>query len=153
MEIYERNINIKLIPIDSEQVLLNVSLLDLSHSLHASLKINITTGEIIDAEAKMMRVPFSVCNMAEGNIKGLIGLKIQRGINKQIAQIVGTKEGCTHLVEILQSAVRFGSALLISRAAGYEGYGKSAHLTEEERIARSKTILKNTCIVFKEDNS
>lgn len=150
-DVFERNINIKLMPVDSENFTLNVSLLDLSHSIHATLKINLNTQEIVDAEAKMMRVPFSVCHHAENNLKKLIGLKIQRGINKQIAMIVGRNEGCTHLVEMLQSAVRFGAAMLIAKSAGYESYGEGEKLSEEERIARSMPVLKNTCVVFKED--
>jgi hypothetical protein len=150
-DIYERNINIKVIPLDKENFEVNVSLLDLSHSIHATLKINIITQEIIDADAKMMRVPFSVCHLAENNIKKIRGLKVQRGINKQIAQIVGAKDGCTHLVEILQSALRFGAAMLIAKSAGYETYGEGEKLTEEERIARSMPVLKNTCVVFREN--
>lgn len=150
-DIFERNINIKLMPVDSENFTLNVSLLDLSHSIHATLKININTQEIVDAQAKMMRVPFSVCHYAENNLKKLVGLKIQRGINKQIAMMVGRNEGCTHLVEMLQSAVRFGAAMLIAKSAGYESYGEGEKLSEEERIARSMPVLKNTCVVFKDD--
>lgn len=150
-DIFERNINIKLSPFDSENFDLNVSLLDLSHSIHATLRINLNTQTIVEAEAKMMRVPFSVCNFAEKNIKKLIGLKVQRGVNKQIATIVGRSEGCTHLVEMLQSALRFGAAMLIAKSAGYESYGKSEGLSEEERIARSMPLLKNTCVVFKSD--
>lgn len=148
--IFERNINIKLLPVDSENFELNVSLLDLSHNIHATLKINLNTQEIVDAEAKMMRVPFSQCYHAENNLKKLIGLKVQRGINKQIAMIVGRNEGCTHIVEMLQSAVRFGAAMLIAKSAGYESYGEGEKLTEEERIARSMPVLKNTCVVFKD---
>lgn len=150
-DIFERNINIKLIPVEAENFILDVSLLDLSHSIHASLKINSETQEIIDAEVKMMRVPFSLCHKAEVNIKNLIGLKIQRGINKEIAMRVGRNEGCTHLVEMLQSAVRFGSTMFIAKAAGYSSLGKSEGLSEEERINRSMAVLKNTCVVFKAD--
>ncbi|HEY4716233.1 MAG TPA: DUF2889 domain-containing protein [bacterium] len=148
-DIFERNINIKLIPLDSEHAILEASLLDLSHSMHVSLKVNAATQKIVEATAKMMRVPFTVCTLAEKNLKNLIGLKIERGINKQIASIVGRENGCTHLVEILQSAIRFGAAMLIARAAGYESLGKSEKLTEEERIERSISVLKNTCVVFK----
>lgn len=150
-DVFERNINIKIIPLDREKFALDVSLLDLSHSIHATLKINYNTQEIVDAETKMMRVPFSVCHLAENNIKKLIGLKVQRGINKQIAEIVGTKNGCTHLVEILQSALRFGAAMLIAKSAGYEAYGEGEKLSEEERIARSMPVLKNSCVVFREE--
>ncbi len=152
VDIFERNINIKVIPLDRENFALDVSLLDLSHSIHATLKINLNTQEIVDAEAKMMRVPFSACHLAENNLKKLTGLKIQRGINKQIAMIIGGSTGCTHLVEILQSALRFGAAMLIAKSAGYESYGEGEKLTEEERIARSMPVLKNTCVVFKEDD-
>jgi|YelNatPaOPRAMG01_1025707.scaffolds.fasta_scaffold22083_5 hypothetical protein len=149
-DVYERNINIRLYPINDKIVLVSASLLDLHHSISTEIKIDITTQEIIDADAKMVRVPYSACPKALINIRKIIGLKIEKGVNKKIADALGHSTGCTHLVEIIQNAMRFSASMLIGVRAGYGRVDKRKELTEEERIANVMPYLRNTCIVFKE---
>ena len=149
-DVYERNINIRLQPIDKNTVIVATSLLDLHHSITTEIKIDLTTQEIVDADAKMVRVPYSGCSNALVNVRKIIGLKVERGINKKIADLLGHAAGCTHLVEILQNAMRFSSSMLIGVRAGYGKVDKKRELSEEERIANVMPYLKNTCIVFKE---
>ncbi|MGB9735460.1 MAG: DUF2889 domain-containing protein [bacterium] len=149
-DIYERNINIRLNPLDSNTVLVSASLLDLHHSIIAEIKIDLPTQQIIDADARMVRVPYSGCPKALENIRKIIGFKIERGVNKKIADALGHSTGCTHLVEIIQNAMRFSASMLIGVRAGYGKVDKRRELTEQERIANVMPYLKNTCIVFKE---
>ncbi len=149
-DVYERNINIRLSPVDTNTVLLTTSLLDLHHSITVEIKLNLTTQEIIDADVKMMRIPYTGCSKAKENINKIIGLKVERGVNKKIADAMGHATGCTHIVEILQNAMRFAASMLIGVRAGYGTYDKRKVISEEERIANVMPYLKNSCIVFKE---
>ncbi len=149
--VFERSINIKfsLDPEHRDVIHVHASLLDLEHSLHVFLKVNSSTASIIEAHGRMMRVPFRACRLSEGKIRSIEGLRIQKGVNREIAARVGGPEGCTHFVEILQSALRFTSANLIGlRLKMDEEMIKK--LTDEERIAKSFDVLKNTCIAFNE---
>ena len=149
-DVYERNINIRLLPIDKNTVVVAASLLDLHHSISTEIKIDLTTREIVDADAKMVRVPYSGCPNALVHVRKIIGFKVERGINKKIADTLGHATGCTHIVEILQNAMRFSSSMLIGVRAGYGRVDKKQEQSEGERIANVMPYLKNTCIVFKE---
>lgn len=149
-DIYERNINIRLQPIDNNTVVVSASLLDLHHSITTEIKIDLTTQQIIDVDAKMVRVPYSGCPQSLQNIRKIIGFRVEKGINKKIADALGHSTGCTHLVEIIQNAMRFSASMLLGVRAGYGRVDKRKELTEEERIANVMPYLKNTCIVFKE---
>lgn len=149
-EIYERNINIRMHPVDARTVLLAASLLDLHHSISIEITIDLETRTISGAGIKMMRVPYTACSAATANIEKIVGLTIERGINKKIADSLGHAAGCTHMVEILQNAMRFAASMLIGVKAGYGERDKRKKLSEEERIAGVMPYLKNSCIVFKE---
>jgi hypothetical protein len=149
-DVYERNINIRLHPVDQSTVVVAATLLDLHHSISAEITIDLAKREIVNADAKMVRVPYTNCPNALVNIRSIIGLKIERGINKQIADRLGHAAGCTHIVEIIQNAMRFSSSMLIGVRAGYGRVDKKKNLSEQERIANVMPFLKNTCIVFKE---
>jgi Protein of unknown function (DUF2889) len=149
-DIYERNINIRLFPIDSGTVLLTTSLLDLNHSITVEVKLNLITQEIIDADIKMMRIPYTACLKAKESLHKIVGLKVERGVNKKIADAIGHTNGCTHIVEILQNAMRFAASMLIGVRAGYGTFEKRKELSEKERLEKVMPYLKNTCIAFKE---
>ncbi len=149
-DVYERNINIRLLPIDSKTVLLTASLLDLNHSITTEVTIDLATQEIRDADVKMMRAPYEQCSKAREPIHKIIGLKIERGVNKKIADAIGHTYGCIHVVEILQNAMRFAASMLIGVRAGYGTFEKRRELSEEERLEKVMPYLKNTCVVFKD---
>ena len=149
-DVYERNINIRLLPIDSTTVLLAASLLDLNHSITAEVKLDLATQKIVDADVKMMRVPYEQCSKAKDTIHKIIGFKIERGVNKKIADAIGHTYGCIHIVEILQNAMRFAASMLIGVRAGYGTFEKRKELSEEERLGKVMPYLKNTCVAFKE---
>ncbi|MCL4558627.1 MAG: DUF2889 domain-containing protein [Deltaproteobacteria bacterium] len=150
-DVYERNINIRLLPIDSNTVLLTASLLDLNHSITTEVKLDLATEKIVDADVKMMRAPYEQCSKAKDTIRTIIGFKIERGVNKKIADAIGHTHGCIHVVEILQNAMRFAASMLIGVRAGYGTFEKRKELSEEERLEKVMPYLKNTCVVFKEE--
>jgi hypothetical protein len=149
-EIYERNINVSVSRLNEHEILTRASMLDLNHHIRVELKIELTTETIVDTRAQMVKVPYELCQLTLSNIKKLIGLKIERGINKNIVNALGHAEGCTHMVDLSMEAVRLSANVMVGLTkVGDEWFNGVG--SDEERIARVKPILKNSCLPFKED--
>jgi hypothetical protein len=125
------------------------SLLDVEHSFHLELIVEVETGRILDARAEMVKRPYpTLCLPALENVARLKGEIIGRGINRRIAEQLGGAGGCVHLVEIAQSVVRFTATYLIDRRTGMSEEGLGG-LSEHEHRQRWLPMLKNTCQVFR----
>ncbi len=150
-KIYERNINVKVIDENNGKFKVRASLFDLEHSFHAELLVDAASGAIEDASAVMSRRPYpTYCPRALENVAKLKGQVIGVGINRKIIELVGRSQGCVHLVEIFQAAVGFTATLLIGRHSGLEQEYVSS---EEEHRRKWMPILRNSCQVFREDES
>ncbi|MEK9138432.1 MAG: DUF2889 domain-containing protein [Bacteroidota bacterium] len=148
-EIYERNINIGVSRENEHEIVTRASMLDLNHHIRVELRINLPTEAIVDAEAQMVKAPYGLCQLTLTNIKKLIGLKIERGINKRIVDALGHSEGCTHMVDLSMEAVRLSANVMVGLTkVGDEWFHGTG--SDEERIARVKPILKDSCLPFKE---
>jgi len=53
------------------------------------------------AHAATDNSPYSICANAAPNVQRLKGLRIGRGWNRAVRQVLGDTEGCTHIVEML----------------------------------------------------
>jgi 3'-phosphoadenosine 5'-phosphosulfate sulfotransferase len=69
---------------------------------------------------------------------------------KEIRSRLGGPKGCTHVVELLNDAVRLTSMLLLGRSVGYQPEQRLTR-PEEEIISAGKQKLRNTCLVFADD--
>lgn len=68
------------------------------------LRVTIDDGFVIrGAEAAMDGTPYGMCPQAAPNFERLVGIKIGPGWMKAVRQQVGGVNGCTHLVELLQT--------------------------------------------------
>ncbi len=149
-EIYERNINITVSRQNEKEILTRASMLDLNHHMRVELTIDLRLEMIVNAEARMVKVPYELCQLALANIKKLVGLKIKRGINKKIVDALGRSEGCTHLVDLSMEAVRLSANVMVGLTkVGDEWFHPVG--SEKEQIARVKPILNNSCLPFKEN--
>ncbi len=148
MEIYERNINASVRREDDEHILTKASLLDLNHNMRVELKVRIADREIVDAEAQMTKTPFQICVGTAHFVKRLIGLTIERGVTRRMAELLGKSAGCTHLYELSVEAVRLSSNVLLGFATGDEEW-RERKLSDEEFIDRAKGFLANSCLPFK----
>jgi len=147
MEIYQRNIHSEVKIEDNDKMLVSSSLLDLDHSFHLEMTVCLSTEIIQSAGAVIGKAPFGVCRQAASLASNLKGLKIKRGIAKQIGGRLGGSGGCPHMVELAIDAVRLTSMILIGKSVGYWSEAKQGK-TEEEAIAAGKGKLANSCIVF-----
>jgi len=145
-EVYERNINVKVIP-RGARVQVLASFLDLEHSFDAEMIVDVPSGRIEHAKAHMAKRPFqNLCLRALENIPRLEGEIIGRGIYRRITDLIGKSQGCVHLAEIFQAAVGFTATVLIVLRSGLT---EDPRLGEEENRSRLLPILQNSCQVFR----
>ena len=146
-EVFERNINVKVIHRGGQTVQVLASFLDLEHSFDAEMIVDVPTGRIGHAKAHMAKRPFqNLCLRALDNIPRLEGEIIGRGIYRRITDLIGKSQGCVHLAEIFQAAVGFTATVLIALRAGLTD---DPRLSEEENRQKLLPILQNSCQVFR----
>ena len=150
MEIYERNINISCSELDEGRLKTKASLLDLNHNMRVVITIEKHSRMIVDADARMVKIPFDVCQLTAARIKNIIGFTIERGINKRLGDALGRSEGCSHLFELALEAVRLSSNILLGFSHMEEEWRDRHNLSEQEFIDQAKPFLKNTCLPFHE---
>jgi hypothetical protein len=150
-EIYERNINTSVVKKDEKTLITKASMLDLNHNMLVMITVDVPSKTIIDADARMVKCPFKICRMTVNNIKKIIGLKIERGINKNILNAIGRSTGCTHLYELSLDAIRLISNVMLGLNFGEEEWREEwrDRLTPDEVfIEKTKPFLKNTCLPY-----
>ncbi len=79
----------------------------------------------------------------------VVGLRIQRGIHKNLVDALGHADGCTHLVDLTMEAARLSANVML----GFTQFGeewRDRKLSDEEFITQVKPVLKNSCLPFKE---
>jgi len=145
-DIYERNINVKVTDAGGEKIKVFASFLDLEHSFHAEMTVDVASGRIDRTWAVMSKRPYvTYCLRALDNIHKLEGEVIGRGINRRIVDLIGKSQGCVHLVEIFQAAIGFTATVLIGLRTGLS---EDPRLSEEENRSTWLPVLQNTCQVF-----
>lgn len=151
-EIYERNINISVSQKNENEIVTKASMLDLNHLISVEIVIDLPSETIVAATAQMPKVPYGICQFTLKNMEKVIGLKIQRGIHKELADRLGHADGCTHMVDLAMEAVRLSANVMVGLTKVGREWFDHGTLTEEEMIERVKPLLKNSCLPFKEEN-
>ncbi len=96
-------------------------------------------------EAATDHSPFAVCPAILPNFQRLKGLKIARGFNGKVAEMLGGVEGCTHHVELIGRLATVAFQTIFpyrNRMAAAEGRNPDAS---------RKPRLLNTCHAFAEN--
>lgn len=149
-QIYERNINVSVAWKNESEIITRASMLDLNHHIVVELTIDLQSEMITDANAQMTKVPYGICQFTLSNIKKVIGMKIERGIQKQLIDALGHSDGCTHLVDLAMEAIRLSANVMLGLTkVGDQWFNRT--VSEEEQIQLVKPILKNTCLPFKDN--
>ncbi len=151
MDIFQRSVHSNVKRLDGDRILVASSLLDLEHSFHLEMTVRVSTGEIEAAKGSMSKTPLSRCQKGAEGIPSLVGLRIDRGIIREVHQRLGGPRGCAHMVELINDAVRLVSMLLIGGKVDYWDELKKT-MTEEEIVARGRERLRNTCLVFADED-
>jgi len=150
-EIYERSITITVSRKNEHEIVTRASMLDLNHLISLELVIDLSSETIVGATAEMPKVPYKICQFTLRNMDRIIGLKIQRGIHKQLADRLGHADGCTHLVDLAMEAVRLSANVLVGLTKVGPEWFNPGELSEHEQIERVKPVLQNTCLPFKDE--
>jgi len=148
MEIYERNINANVRRVDDDHIITKASLLDLNHSIRVEIKVRIPDRTIVEAGAAMVKTPFRICFETAKFAENMTGLKIERGVTRKVADLLGRSSGCTHIYELAIEAVRLSSNVMLGFSTGDVEW-RERKLSDEEFIERAKGFLANSCLPFK----
>jgi hypothetical protein len=150
LDIFQRSIHLNAKKIDDDHLQVSSSLLDLEHSFHLEFTVRVSTHIIETAAASMSKAPLARCLSVPERFSQMEGLSIERGIIKELHSRFGGPKGCTHLMELLNDAVRFTSMLLLGQSLHYRPELKGI-MTEDEIIESGKKKLRNTCLVFADE--
>lgn len=150
-EIYERNINVSISRRSETEIVTKASMLDLNHLIRIELEIDLLRETITAATAEMPKVPYGICQFTLRNVAKIVGLKVQRGIHKELADRLGHADGCTHLVDLAMEAVRLSANVMVGLTKAGPEWFDHGTLTEEQMIERVKPLLKNSCLPFKDE--
>ncbi len=148
MEILERNINTKARKVGNDTILVRSSILDLHHNMFFEMKIDMESKEIKSVKAEMVKVPYQECKNALVNVENLVGLKLERGLVKKMAEILGKNTGCTHMLEIAITASRTASYTILNILSKGKKW-KDITASDEERYQVVRAYLDNSCVMFK----
>jgi hypothetical protein len=148
MEILERNINTQAKRGAEGAIIVKSSILALPDNMFFEMQIDMESKEIKSVKAGMVKVPYPECKNALANVKNLIGLKLERGLVKKMAEILGKNTGCTHMLEIAIAASRTASYTILNILSEGKKW-KEIMASDEERYQVVKAYLDNSCVMFK----
>jgi len=123
------------------------NLTDFAHIFEVIIKIDINESKIIETKATYYKTPYQICKKTANLISKINGMEIRKGIVKDIAKVLSGQEGCIHLFELVENAIKLASTILIGKKANYfsEDFRK---LPDDEKIRISKKYLKNSCFAY-----
>jgi len=113
----------------------------LLHQMIIHMLVNKTTLEIEDLHVEMPAVPREECLETINSVDAVRGLRITRGFTSRVKALVGSGEGCNHLVALLTS---MGSSTI----QGYAAY----KLQESPRfISDMISMLVSSCWTWRKE--
>ena len=148
-QITERTMNMKILENTPNTILARGSILDQVHNIIVEIQINIDTLEILKIEGQMVKVPFPSCKPALENLNNIIGLTINSGITRRIANVIGGRDGCIHLSEVTVETIRLAANTIFGIKCGGKDW-REGRISDKEFWGRVKPLLKGSCIVFQD---
>lgn len=115
------------------------------------LRITVDDRLVIHAiEAVTEASPYSLCTAVTSNFQRLKGLRIYPGFHKQVRELLGGTEGCTHLVDLLGPlATTAYQTVFPYRAREYEQRVARGEIPAERPTRKPKLI--DSCHAFASD--
>jgi Protein of unknown function (DUF2889) len=146
----KRDIGIEAFELENGNLMLEATLLDPYHLIRLNIHIEPASKEIVHVKCEFANHPHQGCQFLATKANALLGLRIERGISKQI----GGSEGCVHLRELSMETINFAATTLVGYDQGFGLMSRDFNiLNEEDRFERSRPILHNTCLIYKEPNT
>jgi hypothetical protein len=122
------------------------------HQMQLELRVALPKLEITAARVVFETHPNSMCPLIANDYQKLVGLSIVRGFTREIRDLFGGPNGCTHTNALLQAMAPavVQSTWSVSVRNGRRGERSGAAINPEERAKRMAGNL-NTCHVWAED--
>jgi hypothetical protein len=118
------------------------ALQDNQHTMAVSLTVRVGDMEVLGVEGSITLAPHAVCAQAVGNLRDLVGMRIQPGLFREMEKRVGGSKGCIHMNELIREACQLVAAhrnLTEIRRMQEEG------LSEEDILRWGNEIRSWTC--------
>ncbi|MDD2586544.1 MAG: DUF2889 domain-containing protein [Syntrophomonadaceae bacterium] len=84
---------------------INGTILDSFHHVSTSLELD-ENLRVIEAEGGLLRVPDKVCQQSGMYLSNIKGRVLQGLTKKELAHLLGAREGCVHLIDLIYDSVR-----------------------------------------------
>jgi len=147
---YVQNMRIEAVPLDDDTIRVDGELDDPDHHIQVYITVAVKKSEIIDVGARMLRKPYPACDQAMGRAQGLIGMRIEPGLYKKLSIIVGSDEGCAHLIDILMASCKMAANAIISVVVGGKTWDD---ITDRDEAFQGRLMgsLEGMCVGFNKD--
>ena len=148
----KRDIGIEAFELVNGNLMIEATFLDPYHLIRLNLQIEPDSKTIVAAISEYGNYPHTLCPSIAKKANLLVGLQIKRGVLKEIIKTVGGCDGCVHLKELAIDSINFAATTLIGHDIGLGLMNREFNRQEESIIfEKSKNTLKNTCIVYKQE--
>lgn len=156
--IYHRTKETNIYPLGGDRFLIEASLRDEVHDVHAEVEILHPSLEIRAARSTVHNGPFTnVCNMTHPNIERLVGLRVARGFTQEARKRVGGRAGCHRISELVVEIAQAAYQLHFVRH--FQAVPKDVRARGDVPSQRHRGVLdsipgmRNTCFSYDEDHA
>jgi len=124
------------------------------HDMAVDLYVDPTTFEIVRVEADMDVQPYDICSNILESYQKLVGHSIARGYSRQVKDLFGGPNGCSHIGALLiaMGPVAIQASWSLVNLHEEPGDFMAAAPDEAERERRLRMNM-NTCHVWREDGA
>ena len=109
---FSRTIKTNFELIDNNKILSEGYFVDDYHDIKCTLVFSLLSLEIIDTKIEMGKLPQQICRIPLDKVHKLKGLRVERGFRQKVKRIVGGKEGCIHISDLIHEMAQGIVALL-----------------------------------------
>ncbi|MFY9175696.1 MAG: DUF2889 domain-containing protein [Peptococcia bacterium] len=128
-----------------EELVARASFLDTHHEMNLEITVNPKDMIVKKVEATIIRAPYKPCHDVAERIKVLEGIKIGRGMTKNIWERFGGRFGCVHLSDLFIDGTK---ALITARYSWLGLTSEDFDKTAQEVIEQ----LKGTCYAYTQES-
>ncbi len=117
---------------------------------HMRVRIAIDDNfEVREAEATTLAGPYLACPQANAAFSNLIGIRIEKGWQRQLRGAIGGRQGCTHITELMGAVATTAMQTYYGIAATKRRENNAGENSDNQAYAS----LINSCISYDEDGA
>ncbi len=149
---YTRNKHVSVTPLAEDRLRVNNRLEDTHYAAEVEIEVTVPDLEVVSVRGLVERSFNNECDSAIPLLQKAIGLRVGSGLTKLIDSLVGEKQGCMVLANLLFEAC---DAVILSFTA--QQMSIADQLEEEQRgegllqMVQMNPRLLNSCIAFDEN--